>query len=353
MAGLAARVDPRAVTPAPGRGARAGVSAATGRTASHPLWAVVLAGGEGRRLRPLVRHIYGEERPKQYATLTGSRSLLGHTLDRVKSLVPPARTVVVALKRHRRFIDAELEAGEMPTIVLQPVERGTAPGVLLPVRCILAREPGATVAIFPSDHFVEPAERFLAHVADAARFVDRHPERIVLIGIAAADAETEYGWIRPAESLGCAGGSQFWGVERFVEKPSVAAARACLASGGLWNTFVIVARGAALAEAARQLLPAVHERVDSVIPFLGTLDEMPAVRRAYAGMPHTSLSHALLERCTPVLAVSALEGVRWCDWGAPHRVVRSLDAEGIRPPWLESFRKERPGREKPGPAHTL
>lgn len=44
------------------------------------LWAIVLAGGEGVRLRPLTRRLYAEERPKQYAILTGSRSLLRQTL---------------------------------------------------------------------------------------------------------------------------------------------------------------------------------------------------------------------------------------------------------------------------------
>ncbi len=36
-------------------------SAPTPRT-----WAVVLAGGEGSRLKPLVRRLFGDERPKQY-----------------------------------------------------------------------------------------------------------------------------------------------------------------------------------------------------------------------------------------------------------------------------------------------
>src|SRR5215475_1638039 len=35
---------------------------------SH-VWAVVLAGGQGVRLRSLTRHVYGVERPKQYAAL--------------------------------------------------------------------------------------------------------------------------------------------------------------------------------------------------------------------------------------------------------------------------------------------
>ena len=41
------------------------------------LWGIVLAGGEGVRLRALSRRICGDERPKQYGTL------LGQTLDRV------------------------------------------------------------------------------------------------------------------------------------------------------------------------------------------------------------------------------------------------------------------------------
>jgi mannose-1-phosphate guanylyltransferase/CheY-like chemotaxis protein len=305
--------------------------------AAAPLWAVVLAGGEGRRLLPLVREIHGEARPKQYATLVGARSLLGATLDRVRLGIPLARTVVVALKRHRRFIDIERAAGEVPTVILQPADRGTAAGVLLPVRCILAREPRATVAVFPSDHFVEPATRFMAHVADAGRFVDDHPERIVLIGAVPTEAETEYGWAEPRESLGRGGASEFWSVSRFVEKPAARTARTCLEQGGLWNTFVIVARATTLMEAAREMVPLVHERLETVVPFLGSSWEGPALRRAYAAMPSTSLSTALLERCAPRLAVSRLSGVRWCDWGSPRRVIRHLQAEGLRPDWLERF----------------
>ena len=47
------------------------------------LWGVVLAGGEGVRLRALSRRICGDERPKQYVPVLGDRTLLGQTLDRV------------------------------------------------------------------------------------------------------------------------------------------------------------------------------------------------------------------------------------------------------------------------------
>jgi mannose-1-phosphate guanylyltransferase len=49
------------------------------------MWAVVLAGGQGRRLRPLIRRVCGDERPKQFAPLVGSRSMLSATCR------PPSR----------------------------------------------------------------------------------------------------------------------------------------------------------------------------------------------------------------------------------------------------------------------
>ena len=39
-------------------------------------WGMVLAGGDGVRLRPLTRFICGDERPKQFCPLLGDSSLL-------------------------------------------------------------------------------------------------------------------------------------------------------------------------------------------------------------------------------------------------------------------------------------
>lgn len=308
--------------------------------AREHLWGVVLAGGEGRRLRPLVRHIHGEARPKQYATLVGTRTLLGRTLDRATLLVPAERRVLVTVRRHRRFLGDAL-AGRAATVLAQPSDRGTAAGIVLPVQWILHRDPEATVAILPSDHFVAEERRFMAHVADAAAFVDAHPERIVLVGVEATEAETEYGWIEPGEPLARIGSTSLCRVVRFVEKPSLPVARACLQAGALWNTFVVVGRAATLADATRQLLPVVHGTLQAVAPLLGTAGGVAALRHAYADLPAASFSSAVLERCGPLLAVSRLTGATWCDWGSPHRVVRSLQQLGRRPAWLRTFAASR------------
>ena len=45
------------------------------------LWSIVLAAGEGERLKPFVRELLGYEKPKQYCTFIGTRSM--PTLDRL------------------------------------------------------------------------------------------------------------------------------------------------------------------------------------------------------------------------------------------------------------------------------
>ena len=51
------------------------------RAEAHPLWSIILAGGEGERTRPFIEQWLGGHKPKQYCTFVGKRSMLQHTLD--------------------------------------------------------------------------------------------------------------------------------------------------------------------------------------------------------------------------------------------------------------------------------
>jgi mannose-1-phosphate guanylyltransferase len=310
--------------------------AVDGDAARH-LWAIVLAGGEGVRLRALTRLIYGVERPKQYAALLGSRSLLRQTLDRVALLVPPDRTVVVTVRGHARYMQGELTGPRAPRVLIQPEDRGTAAGVLLPAHWIHWRDPEATLIVFPSDHFIQEEAPFMAHVARVAAFVAGRSSWMVLLGARPTEPQTEYGWVEPGEPIEWTAGGPLFRVRRFWEKPSPEAARARLAGGCLWNTFVFTAKAATLIETGRECLPSLHDRLQQIEPFAGTEDEAWAIRQAYSLAPGANFSRSVLEPCPPGLAVSPLPAITWSDCGTAERVVQSLRRAGICPPWLRAF----------------
>ena len=305
--------------------------------AQQNCWAIVLAGGEGMRLRPLVRQVVGHDRPKQYVPLLGARTLLRQTLDRVGLAIPDSRTLVVTVHQHAGYIAEEFAAPPRPTILAQPFDRGTAAGVLYPAHWIAWRNPEATVAIFPSDHFLLGEASFMAHVAEIAAWVEKNPDRLVLLGAPPTSPEVEYGWIEPGEPLGEASSGPIRAVRQFWEKPAVARARACMTAGHLWNTSVMVGKVATLVQVGGQALPELSERLARIEPFAGTPSEADAVRQAYELMPKANFSRAVLEVAPESLAVSRLPRIVWSDLGSPHRVMEALTRMRIRPEWARTL----------------
>jgi mannose-1-phosphate guanylyltransferase len=290
------------------------------------------------RLRGLTRHLYGEDRPKQYAVLTGLKSLLRQTLDRVSLLIPPDRTIVVTMAGQNSYMSAELRHESLvPHVLEQPKDRGTAAAVLLAAHRIMAQDPQANLIVLPSDHFVADDELFMEHVAEIVEFLERFPERIVLLGAEPSEPETDYGWIELGEPLPRSGRRPIHRVLSFREKPTQLRADELFRSGALWNTFVFAGRASTLVDAGRTCLPSLHERLARLDDFVGTEHERWATGQAYELAERASFSRSVLERCPDKLAVMRLSEVSWRDLGTPERVVKTLDELGIRPEWLAAL----------------
>lgn len=127
--------------------------------------------------------------------------------------IPPDRTVLATLRSHAGYIAAELAGSPAPRVLVQPENRGTAAGVLFPAHWIQWQDPEATVAVFPSDHFILDETAFMEHVSEVAALLQRHPEWLVLLGAQPSEAETGYGWIEPGEVLDRTAVGPLWRVQ--------------------------------------------------------------------------------------------------------------------------------------------
>jgi mannose-1-phosphate guanylyltransferase len=241
---------------------------------------------------------------------------------------------VVGTWVHAVYLQREVVGG-IPHTLLQPSNKGTAPGILWPTHWVSWRAPEAVVAVFPSDHFVDQERAFLAYVGRAIQIVRQRPELVVLLGMDPDSAEEDYGWIEPGDPV--AGAAGCFRVRSFWEKPTRARAEMFLRAGFLWNSFILVARAGALKALGRRHVPDVDTRLSRIEAFAGSEHEAWAVQQAYRLMPGSNFSRDVLARCADSLAVLPVQGVLWCDWGSPERVVKTLSRINVSPPWLKAW----------------
>jgi len=283
--------------------------------------AIVLAGGDGTRLRELTRQIAGDDRPKQFCRLVGQETLIDETRRRVARSVSPSRTFFSVTTTHARFYAPLLADVRSRQIVAQPGNRGTAPAILYALLRLAAVAPHDPVAILPSDHYVSDDAQFMAHVDAAFDLVTARPELVALLGLTPDRPETEYGWIEPAPAIVGPTARPFHGVRRFWEKPDAALARSLFESGCLWNSFVMVGRGATLLELIEQTLPDLSRAFLPIRRFMGTPLEATVAAAVYRELPAADFSKSVLGGSAARLAVFPVRGVAWSDLGRPERVL--------------------------------
>ncbi len=209
---------------------------------------VILCGGSGTRLWPLSRESF----PKQFVPLIDGQSLLGLTINRVKSLGSP---VCITNEEHRFFVQELLKDasnGLDASILLEPAGRNTAAAM-----ASAALMPGIAdsdlLLFLPSDHFVPDVDAFISTMqsgVNAAR-----SGYIVTFGVQPSFPSTAYGYIQRGEKLDALGdgSSSTFSVARFVEKPPADKAQAMLLSGDyLWNAGIFLCQASVLKDALRK-----------------------------------------------------------------------------------------------------
>ena len=317
----------------PGTPVRPGIPAPMGNDGAADLWVIVLAGGQGVRLQGFVRYILGTERPKQFCRFIGRRTMLRHTWDRALRLVDPARSVTIITAGQEPYLEEEAPRSVPGTLLVQPDNRETAPGLLLPLLWIARRSPAATVVVFPADHFIWEEARFMDHVWGAVRTARARADRLTLVGVEADGPEMDYGWILPGDPLRAEPADNVFAVRRFWEKPDRQTAVHLFTRGSLWNTMILAGRLEAYLGLVTAQLPWMVDPVEAVVDCVGVPGKTRTAAAVYSRIPPTNFSRAILAPCAAQLIVLAARGVTWSDSGDADRILRTLRRFDRRPAW--------------------
>jgi mannose-1-phosphate guanylyltransferase len=313
---------------------------------------IILAAGEGNRLRPFVEKLRGSALPKQYVNFIGRRSMLEHTLCRAQKMIPPERLFTVVSRNHLQHPDVCKQLSGWPPrcIVAQPENRDTGPGILLPLAHLYKRYPESTVAVFPSDHFILEEDLFMVYVEQAFQVVEADPAKVVLLGIHPSEAEPEYGYIVPGKKLCGLAVPETREVSFFVEKPQRDLARDLIARGGLWNTLVMVFKATTFLNAVSRMAPRLYGSFERIWRAVGTPALGNLLKEVYQQMQPVNLSKGLLERFplerSPELCVLPVCGIHWSDWGSEPRILRVLESAGYTGRLNGASKKASPWYEK-------
>jgi len=307
-------------------------------------WSIILAGGDGVRLRPVTRFISGDDRPKQFCPLYGGRTLLEQAWQRAQGSVRADRILFSLNQIHQDFYPSVLR--ERPSQhVVQPRNRGTAAAILTSLLVIARKDPDATVAIFPSDHYYSDENTIVDAVESAFSLSRREPESVVLVGATPQGPEVEYGWIETGASA--QGRHDAFRIQRFHEKPSTPIARILFEDGALWNTFVMVGKVLAFLEMICSAMPGMVGAFQKAPALRASNEELLVPDALYARISSVDFSQQVLSRETQRLIVQQLGPVTWSDLGDCDRVVAALSSSGLEPEWARNWNAAKPPRAVP------
>lgn len=273
-------------------------------------YAVIMAGGGGTRLWPVSR----KESPKQLLPLLGEETLFQSTVNRLSELFPPERILVVTVEEQAREMKEQAPQIPEENYLIEPAPRGTASVVGLAAMALSKRDPSASMAILPSDHFIRNVDLF--HYLLKAAFDVADQGYLVTLGITPTSPSTAYGYIQQGIALDGEYKYPVYTVQRFKEKPDDQTAQQFLRMGGhSWNSGMFIWRADVILKEIEKQMPELRKALSEIRVDWGTPKQNETVKNIWPDLKNETVDYGIMEKAEMV-AVLPAGGLGWSDVGS-------------------------------------
>ena len=287
-------------------------------------YAVIMAGGAGKRLWPLSRM----NRPKQLLPLLNGKSLLEVAVERLDGLFEKENILVITNRQYADQIVKSVPQVLPENIIGEPTGRDTANAIALAVELLAGKDGDPTMAVFTADHVIRPVEIFAENVRTALRTAEEHPQALLTFGVHPTWPHTGLGYIHCGETVS----DGVHEVIGFKEKPNHQTARQYVESGQYyWNSGMFVWKLSAIRSALEEFLPGSMAKLSPVAEALrNDEDPSPILERVYDQLEKISIDYAVMEKARTVMMVELR--CEWLDvgsWPALENVTDLDDAGNV------------------------
>ncbi|MHC4981931.1 MAG: mannose-1-phosphate guanylyltransferase [Planctomycetota bacterium] len=285
-------------------------------------YAIIMAGGAGKRLWPLSR----KSRPKQLLPLLDGKSLLELAVKRLDGIFENDNTLVITNAEYADQVGKALPQLPPENIVGEPEGRDTANAIALGAEILAGRDDDATMAVFTADHVIRPVDCFARAVRLACDAAEEHAGALITFGIRPTWPHTGLGYIHcertPVDGV--------FSVEGFKEKPDHHTARCYVESGRYyWNSGMFVWKVSTIRQALADFLPDSLNKLSGISAAVRSGEDYSAMlTEVYPKLEKISIDYAVMEKAPKVLMVDL--NCEWLDigsWPALENVTK-LDESG-------------------------
>ncbi len=248
--------------------------------------------------------------PKQFLKVTGDKSMIQLTVDRLLPIMIIEDVYIVTAANQVDLVKTHLPLLPPDNIIIEPFGMNTAPCIALSIAYLKDRYSDDTsLVVLPADHVIEDVSAF-----HAGLFLAEEPAaqgNLVTFGIIPDFPATGYGYIEAGEPLS----PGIFKVSRFKEKPDQQTAQQFLNQGNFyWNSGMFFWKIGVIWNAFCSYMPLAIDLLDDIRDLWKRMGPEARIHETYALMPKTPIDIGIMEKAEARAVIPV--NIGWSDVGS-------------------------------------